>query len=409
MNVEHAASVAFLLLSAAPATAGVVVVDAAGGGDFTDLGAAVAAANAGDVLLLKTGVYPTADPLVLPNHGLALVADAGADVSVGELRSSGLPAGELLVLSGLNLLGDSGGQLGALLLMNGEGSIRIQNCTASAYDGNAVRVVSCSDVVTSRCTFAGGTPTWSDPDGFGNWGTYGLSVKDGRLAAYDCNFIGGDGEDAYGGGLFCSALGGSGGVGLVLQDDALLYAMGCDFEGGDGGDGFCGGEDGEGGTGLRLLPSPPGAGQPEAYLANAVFLPGASPNGVLASPYVGTPTFLNETRRELLAPAVVREGQAFTRTIIGRPGDRVFVPGSQDTRWRWLPPLGVLSLSAPIVVGPLLGVIGPGTSLVASDQAPVLAPGEEVRWIHEQVFVIKAIPQRLLGAAQVQFVLDSSF
>ena len=209
------------------------------------------------------------------------------------------------------------------------------------------------------------------------------------------------------GGLFCSAPGGRGGYGLYAYSGALVYAMGCDFEGGDGGYGFCGGEDGDGGPGLKL--SDWGGGLPEVYLANAVFLPGAEPNGPPAAPYDGEPLFLPETRRELIAPAVVREGQAFNRTIIGRPGDRVYVPRSSSTRWRWLPPLGVLSLSAPIDVGPLLGIMGPGTSLVVPDQAPTLAPGEEVRWHHEQVFVIKAVPQRLLGATRVQFVLDSSF
>jgi len=390
-----------------PSFADVVVVDVSGAGDFIDLTSAVTAANPGDVLLMKSGTYPTADPLVLPNMSLAIVADTGADVTVGELASTGLSAGSRLVLSGLNVVADDDGQFDALRLTNGAGSIRVQNCALSASGGLGLRAWFCDDLILSRSTMTGGTPAWPDPDGYGNDGSEGLGLRGGRTAAYDCGFTGGDGEDAYGGGLFCLAIGGRGGFGVLERDGARFYAMGCEFEGGDGGLGFCGGSDGPGGTGLLL--SSISSAPSEAYVANAVFLPGASPGGALAPPYVGPLIFLNETRRELQAPAVVREGQAFSRTVVGRPGDRVYLPQSLTTTWRWLPPLGVLSLSGTITVGPMLGVIGGGSHLVIPGQAPQLSSGEEVRWTHEQVFVFKATNNRLLGATQVQFVLDSSF
>jgi hypothetical protein len=398
----------FNLLFGTAAANGVIVVDASGAGDFVNLGPAVAAANPGDVLLMKSGNYPTADPLVLPNMSLAIVADAGAVVTVGELASVGFPAGQRLVLSGLNISADDDNEMDALKLTTGAGSIRVQDCTLTASGGMGLRAWYCDDLILSRTTVIGGTPSWTDPAGYGNSGSAGLVLRSGRTAAYDCSFSGGVGENAYGGGLFCLALGGDGGSGALLYGGALLYAMGCKFEGGDGGLGFCGGEDGDGATGLWL--SPTGGTLSEAYLANTIFLPGAGPtNGVLAPPYIGDPIFLNETRRELQSPAVVREGQIFARTIIGRPGDRVYLPTSLTTTWRWLPPLGVLSLSGMIDVGPLQGIIGSGTSLDILDQAPLLAAGEQVRLLQEQVFVIKATNNRLLGGAQVLFVFNSSF
>src|SRR6185503_17652103 len=54
---------AALLVHAPSPRAGVIVVDQAGGGDFTNLPAAIAAAVAGDVLLVRAGAYGYAGPI----------------------------------------------------------------------------------------------------------------------------------------------------------------------------------------------------------------------------------------------------------------------------------------------------------------------------------------------------------
>ena len=64
---------------ATPARADVLVVDAAGGGQYTDIQSAVLAAQDGDVVLVRTGVY---GPFDVRAKALDIVAYEGADVRV---------------------------------------------------------------------------------------------------------------------------------------------------------------------------------------------------------------------------------------------------------------------------------------------------------------------------------------
>src|SRR5258707_10523519 len=65
-------------LAPAPALAGVHIVDATGRGDQLSIGAAVAAANNGDVLLVRSGSYPG---FLVDDKALVIARDAGALVT----------------------------------------------------------------------------------------------------------------------------------------------------------------------------------------------------------------------------------------------------------------------------------------------------------------------------------------
>lgn len=390
------------------AIAGVIVVDKTGAGDYTSLPAALNAASSADVLLMRRGDYTVAipwppAPIVLPDMDLSIVADEGAVVRLGnELQLTGLSASHRIVISGLALENTFNGGGAALRLEACLGAVRVQDCTLTSYGDRAMTVTGCNDVVLTRLSMsAGHGPSTSQGDG--GHGREGLRLIASDVAAYDCLFGGGNGEDAFWGGLFCGAEGGNGGPGAAILSGSYLYAMGCEFQGGNGGLGFCEGPDGVGAVGLLVLSS-------EAQLAQPIFSPGSSPSGVVAPPNSGSLIVnLNQIRRELQGPVVVREGQAFIWTFIGRPGDRIFLPKSPDTTLRWLAPLGALTLASPISVGGQLGVIGPGTSLQVSTHAPTLPSGVDVELTHQQFFALKADGKRLLGTAHGQFVLDSSF
>src|SRR5688572_17225523 len=92
-------SLALLIGIAMVARAGNVhVVDLHGTG-LTQIQSGVDAAVDGDVVLVKSGTYAS---FVVPNKGLAIVADTGADVRVlGAIRARNLAAGKTLLLANL--------------------------------------------------------------------------------------------------------------------------------------------------------------------------------------------------------------------------------------------------------------------------------------------------------------------
>ena len=73
------ARLAALALLALPVRAGILVVDASGGGDFLDLQAAVDASVEGDTILVRAGTYAG---FVATGKGLLVAAERGASVQV---------------------------------------------------------------------------------------------------------------------------------------------------------------------------------------------------------------------------------------------------------------------------------------------------------------------------------------
>ncbi len=76
----------------------VLVVDASGGpgSNFTSLGPAVASAQSGDVLLVRSGGY--LDSIVLDGKSLTVIADAGASVQIAAADVEDIAAGGVVLI-----------------------------------------------------------------------------------------------------------------------------------------------------------------------------------------------------------------------------------------------------------------------------------------------------------------------
>ncbi|MBD3223048.1 hypothetical protein GF314_17600 [bacterium] len=125
-----------LTLLAGPATAATHVVDAQGGGDFTSLEAAVAAAASGDLIQVMPGTYPT-----------SVTIEAS-------LTITGLGDAESVVLDG---------QGSRIMLLQGEETIRLENLTfTGGYgdSGGAILSWQGMDLVIESCRFVDNEAGW---------------------------------------------------------------------------------------------------------------------------------------------------------------------------------------------------------------------------------------------------------
>ena len=231
----------------------VLVVDAAGQGDFTDLPQAIAAAPDRALLLVKPGAYQGA---TLAGKGLRIESEVPGSVFVtSALRITGLPADKEVSLGGLVF--DA-----AFEIHSCAGEVSVTGCAAphngglvppppglhfSEYPNCGVggarnQIVASAAVSLVECTFEGrnGLPIPCD----GSPGEHGLLVEDSRVAIYGGSFVGGSGADAYGCHGAYAGAGGSGfkavGVGTRVRvcdasltgglggrDFALFFFNGC--------------------------------------------------------------------------------------------------------------------------------------------------------------------------------------
>lgn len=356
--------------------ADVLIVDAAGGGDFVALAPAVAAAAEGDTLLVRPGSYGA---LVIQGKSLRVAADPAGVVRVKGIEVSELALGQGVVLSGLE-----SHVAPTLIARDSEGSIRVQGCLLSQTSGPApwhgAEVRSATDVVFVGCTVEGG----SDPHDYD--GGHGLFMWGrSRVSAWSSSFRGG-----AGGQMAFSNDAGDGGHGVQMWNKGQLYAMGCEFRGAKGGAGN-GGPDGKDGPGASI------AGDGFAYFADVVLKGGGS-----APPSVGPVQDLGVTARGLSAASVVPESSKAIWTVTGEPGDLVFLLRSTRPAHRWLPGLsGVLVLTLPELAPQFVGEVGASGSVDFPVSAPTLPPGVESVVGHYQVFVRTADGDLILGEPRV--------
>lgn len=317
------------------ATADVLVVDASSG-PFTDLQAAVDAAQPGDALLVKSGSYTT---FLVNAKPLAIVGDEGADVQiVGAVRVRSLPRDSVLLLSNLNATGTSGTSSAryGLYVVDNQGAIRVSNSSfrgaagAGGTQKDGADGLYCqlsADLVVTRCELTGGAGL----NGLDDAGTSGAGARitGSTVAFYDCTLEGGDGQVGI---TNFAPDGGHGGAGLRAQD-ATLFLSGCSAHGGDGGNGSnpgqplfsLGGNGGDGlwlqGNSLAVLLDVPANGGLGGEIWVGIMQQGHAPDGAdrVGSQFVDLPG----SARELQASAVVRNGSSLALTLRGEPGDRV--------------------------------------------------------------------------------------
>lgn len=337
--MQHLRSLLALFVLPAVAQADVLVVDASGGGDFTDLQLAVDSSAPGDVLLLREGSYGA--PMLF-GLDLALVADAGAEVVVtGRTLVSGMTEDQTLLLSGIRFEGPIYDP--ALTVQVCEGAVRLQGCDIRGFDGlpfNGVGDVDESgiglllynnrDVALSGCNVVGGAGSDHLPNtgftlyagngsaaidstmtmltiyrctvtggrgGHGTWGGWGgdpepaLRVQNaGACTLVQSALTGGDGGD--GGDFFTSCSDGS--AGIEVDSGNMVRQLGCVFAGGEGGEHF---------PGQGCSDGPPTVG-------NVVTLPGIP--------------------RAIIGERVVRADEPATLELYGQPGDVVRVYQSDE-------------------------------------------------------------------------------
>lgn len=388
----------------------VLVVDAAGGGDFETLPSAVEAAVDGDVLLLRAGTY---DPLVVTGKSLTIEAEAGASVIVSEtLHIENLAPTQSVTLRGLDVDASAADVAFAGSFDGCMGPVLVQDCTFDGSGGPLVSgglfVVDCTSVVLSRVR---STPTLTAGGSFGRAGVFAVSSA---VYAYECVLTGSDGLET-----FTGPIPGANGVTLF---SASLFASGCLLTGGDGGNGnftvFGCTDGGDGGDGVELGGTSPST----AYLLDNAATggtPGTSGGpacsaGVPGQPFrdvLGTTTVLAGASRSFTTASPVREGQSYQETFQGPPGEVAAGAFSFSLVNGVLFPgfLGAVHI-APGGFNLFRGTIPAGGTLVASTTVPELGLGFDAVVIYEQaVFIDPGTLDVFLGPPAATALLDDSF
>lgn len=420
-------SFALVSVVGASSKANVLVVDAGGGGGYTQISAAVAAATDGDVLLVRTGGYTG---FSIGSKALDVVADASANVQVnGPVSVSSIGASRTVTLTGLTILGTSSAP--ALVLASSSGSIRVQGCTVRGFDqqdcvayymhgGTAASVTACSDVTFAACTLDGGDP--ADLGGYvTGWnGGEGLVADSSSIALYDSDVSGGNGASEipscphFG---ECCAYGGDGGDGVNARLAPIVFLSNCNLRGGNAGvnpNSF--GYTGCSGSGIYLAYTGPGSGS-NARSLQSTFTEGN--NAVFCLDYhddiVVRPgsTFgaLAGISRRATATRVAREQQPARIDFFGQPGDQVLLTVAEAGRFVYVEPqrgVRLLRTRAPTPVQ-IVGTIGASGTLSSAWIVPELGAGVQARRFLLQAQFVDASGQATLGPPSTMVLVDSAF
>jgi len=414
-----------VLVLALHAGAGVLVVDAGGGGDATDLPEAIALASEGDVLLVQPGTY---SGFVIDGISLHVVADGGPVLVNGAVAIRDLAAGQLVAFDEIDVLPPFTNiytQPPALTIGNCQGRVRLERCefmapSPAVWDfcedpswppgADGLVVTNCDDVVLSSCLLEGGegygstNPLCYDR---GSDGGRGLLAQDATVSLHEVIARGADGR--------IDGQGGVGGHGVELAGASEVLAAGCVVEGGDGGDStdFVGfppaGDGGDGvfvGTGatLRVLGGIYSGGE-EGTSCCWETSPGV---GQLVE---GTLVDYEGTSRRLLTSSPAREGEDLTVSINGEPGDQVSLLVGLLPAHLPLPKFsGALYLDPSTMLGPLPLVTLPESAVLVPLTIPELGPGLDVVPLELQLFVTDASGEvSVLSGPGQAVLLDAAF
>jgi hypothetical protein len=372
------------------------VVDAAGGpgSEFTTLSDAIAAAQDGDLLLVRTGDY--AERPRIAGKALVVVAERDAQVRVTlGLDVTDTAAGEVVLVRGLTLYMDQflavlGGRAAEVQRCNG--AVWFEDCAFDAR-GNllygfagSVLLHAATNVVLTDCRVARpfGAPIAPHVTALeararsrvhvlasevsGMVGDAAIRLNASELELTRSSASGEDGDDC-----FIPTCCEPGGDAVVLENTSFAVLRDSVVQGGEGGD--------------------PGCADGEDLLTL----------GGLASSVAG-----GSQRLALESP--VREGELVAVTLHGSPGDRVWIrlalapaPGAAPAVMD-----GELLLSAPIV-NHRAGLVPASGSLTLNAPAPALAAGVEGQAFYLQAIVRSAASGRFQASVpSTLVVLDSA-
>lgn len=419
------------LLAGAGTARATIVVDPAGGGDFTTLQAAVDAARDGEQILVKAGTYGAGfDELVISGKGLAIMADTGAQVLLAGLEVTGLPADHWVVLRGLTLAPSEPHSQGTLRVEQSAGTVFVEDCTvtnAKGYvvvlfgafpfvTGPAARILGdasgTSSLVLQHCTLTGG----EGHDAFkflqdkidAGMGWPGVYSHDARVVVQDCTLQGGNGGNGdvqlFSTPFFLP----DGGSGLEIAGTGLADVAGSHLIGGSNGDQnpYLNDE-----TGYGLY----GEGPSNTWLKDSLVEAGTLVGTGIAVPPINDfylqfdVTSFPEPSRSIAIPSPLREGQAGVLQIQGQQGDLALLLIGLGPGFLPLPARhGVLVIDPSLLLLPVtLGTItDAGGALSIPFVMPDLNPTLNGLTVPMQLAVVAGGKATLEGATVVAW-LDS--
>jgi hypothetical protein len=422
-SVRAASPAAALIgLVATTASANVLVVDASGGGNYTQIQAAVDAAVDGDTILIESGSY---SGFIVRGISLSIVGDTGSTVFItGTIVVKNLHAGQTVVLQDFQASVPSSlpGSQPALSLTNNQGSVRVEGCELQGgnehcgtvyLDGGAgILADSSSDVEVVDCIGRGGLSATDVNRDFAIGGA-GVLATSSKLAAYNLQ--------AFGGGGTTCCDGSSGGDGIQLSSGSFLFASYCQAIGADGTSAqlacSCG-YGGDGGNGMELDDAS------QAFVLGCVshggtYGHGAGGFGCLPSDGDGGPgvgeyvtsgcvlSHLTGGARWMTAPSPVHAGTNAQLVLTGASGEHVTLYVSDATLARYIP-----GWNGELLVDPRpphgtsidLGTIPVSTMLTV--QLPITDPGVPAKTLYLQAVFSNAQGNKLLGTPRSMVVLQ---
>ncbi|NUP95010.1 MAG: hypothetical protein HUU28_02490 [Planctomycetaceae bacterium] len=218
-----------------------VVDDSGGAGvNFTDIGAAIAAASPGDRVLVRDGTYAA----FTLDKGL-FVLGTGL-VQTGNVTVAGVPQGSVAALANLRTRQISVTACGGPVLFDSILATTTPSAIINSAQYHLAVVTASLDVRFQRCELI------APAMGLANWsGAAGLVVSGSRVELSSSRVQGGNGGKVPGSGCW---EGNFGGHGLSVQNFGRVHAARSSALGGNGSNGtnLCGMEGGDGGHGARI-------------------------------------------------------------------------------------------------------------------------------------------------------------
>jgi predicted outer membrane repeat protein len=196
------------------ASASTLLVDWSGGGDYPTIAEAVAAAAAGDTILVAAGTYtgPSNRDIDVSQNNLSLVSEAGPEATVIDCESAGralVIGGARTVVSGFTFANGSAEEGGALRL--GPVSTTLLDCRFvdnEAERGGALYCTVGSALEADICAF--------DYNSASNYGG-AVYTTNARITMYECTFDGNSG--------------GINGGAVSMKQGTVGWFMDCTFNG----------------------------------------------------------------------------------------------------------------------------------------------------------------------------------
>ena len=389
---------ALLFCLAGFASADVIVIDSAGGpgSDFMDLGG-LAAAQDGDLVLIRAGTYGGFFP-VIDGRGFAIQAEDGAEVRfTSGLRIQNLGPSQHMSVRGIRF--DSLG----LRLSDCTGPLLFEDCSLMA----AGLLAAIDSIIASRCSslsFSHCDLRWvENPQSESET----LRLIDSSVYLFDTHV---NGLDLFGGGLSA-----------VMAQDSSLFLTGSQVQGGLGAPGVLGGptgctNGGAGGPAVTLLGSSlvqvlhssvqGGAGGPAQ-------LPGCS-DGAAGADFInsGGSTVIQVAgpSPSLVLASPVRAGNAVSRSFSGPAGDSVWFLFAMAPS----APVGQGIFDGTLLLDPAqltlrrIGTFPASGQLQDSLIAPLIPGLESLQFFAQSMLFSNAEGRFIMGSGSIITLLDPS-